>query len=168
MGLVSPILLLLESIKQCYRGCNTLLRLSSKVIGWTIRRCTDNVLQHKRGHGTSVINRPGAKTPGNVGIGSKAAQSRFVMLKFGQPVFDIVLVIWVDNFRTLPRLSSQKGYRACQGNSLLEPRSGVLQPMHVTVLTANFISPPIVGVAICIVRVWSPATVFSMMLSSKV
>jgi hypothetical protein len=31
--------------------------------------------------------------------------------------------------------------------------SGVLQPKQVTVLTANFISPPIVGVAMLIVRV---------------
>lgn len=34
----------------------------------------------------------------------------------------------------------------------------VLHPRHVTVLTANFMRPPIVGVAICMERVWSPAT----------
>jgi len=35
---------------------------------------------------------------------------------------------------------------------------GVLQPKQVTVFIANFIKPPIVGVAIWIVRVCSPAT----------
>jgi hypothetical protein len=35
--------------------------------------------------------------------------------------------------------------------------SGVLQPRHVTVRTANFMRPPIVGVAMLIVRVCSPA-----------
>lgn len=39
---------------------------------------------------------------------------------------------------------------------LLAVFNGVLHPKHVTVLTANFISPPIVGVAIEIVRVCSP------------
>ena len=34
----------------------------------------------------------------------------------------------------------------------------VLQPKQVLVFTANFISPPTVGVAICIVLVWSPDT----------
>jgi len=39
------------------------------------------------------------------------------------------------------------------------PLSGVLQLRQVTVLTANFIKPPTVGVAMEIVLVWSPATV---------
>jgi hypothetical protein len=36
--------------------------------------------------------------------------------------------------------------------------STVLHPRHVVVLTANFIRPPTVGVAICIVLVCSPET----------
>lgn len=35
---------------------------------------------------------------------------------------------------------------------------GVLHPKQVAVFTANFISPPTVGVAIWIARVWSPLT----------
>jgi hypothetical protein len=42
--------------------------------------------------------------------------------------------------------------------TLLLDRRGVLQLRHVTVLTANFINPPTVGVAIWIVLVWSPDT----------
>lgn len=42
--------------------------------------------------------------------------------------------------------------------TLLFARKGVLHPKQVTVLTANFIKPPTVGVAICIVLVWSPET----------
>ena len=41
----------------------------------------------------------------------------------------------------------------------LFPFKGVLQPKQVTVFTANFIKPPTVGVAIWIVRVWSPDTI---------
>jgi hypothetical protein len=43
--------------------------------------------------------------------------------------------------------------------TLLFARSGVLHPKHVTVFTANFISPPTVGVAIWIVLVCSPDTI---------
>ena len=42
---------------------------------------------------------------------------------------------------------------------LLLARKGVLQPMHVTVFTANFMSPPTVGVAIWMLLVWPPDTV---------
>lgn len=42
--------------------------------------------------------------------------------------------------------------------TLLVARRGVLHPKQVMVFTANFMSPPTVGVAICIVRVWSPDT----------
>jgi hypothetical protein len=42
--------------------------------------------------------------------------------------------------------------------TLLAARKGVLHPKQVIVFTANFMSPPTVGVAICIVRVWSPDT----------
>lgn len=41
---------------------------------------------------------------------------------------------------------------------LLVGLRGVLHPRHVAVFTANFIRPPTEGVAICIVRVWSPDT----------
>jgi len=43
--------------------------------------------------------------------------------------------------------------------TLLVARRGVLHPKQVIVFTANFMSPPTVGVAICIVRVWSPDTI---------
>jgi len=36
--------------------------------------------------------------------------------------------------------------------------NAVLHPKQVLVFTANFINPPTVGVAICIVLVWSPDT----------
>ena len=43
--------------------------------------------------------------------------------------------------------------------TLLFARRGVLHPKHVTVFTANFMSPPTVGVAIWIVLVCSPETI---------
>ena len=43
--------------------------------------------------------------------------------------------------------------------TLLFARSGVLHPKHVTVFTANFMSPPTVGVAIWMVLVCSPDTI---------
>jgi hypothetical protein len=42
--------------------------------------------------------------------------------------------------------------------TLLLGRSAVLQPRHVTVFTANFMSPPTVGVAIEMARVCPPDT----------
>lgn len=53
---------------------------------------------------------------------------------------------------------SQNGHQGVLG-TLLFARSAVLQPRQVTVLTANFMRPPTVGVAICIDLVWSPDTV---------
>jgi len=40
--------------------------------------------------------------------------------------------------------------------------NAVLHPKQVLVFTANFINPPTVGVAICIVLVWSPDTATDM------
>lgn len=69
-----------------------------------------------------------------------------------------ILPTWADNSDTqhhLPKGAVGKSVFDCANdlNIPLFVLSGVLQPKHVTVLTANFINPPIVGVAICTVLV---------------
>jgi hypothetical protein len=59
------------------------------------------------------------------------------------------------NYRRLPHLSGDEDDLVLYGRrkryallTLLFSRRGVLRPKHVTVFTANFMSPPTVGVAI--------------------
>lgn len=63
----------------------------------------------------------------------------------------------VITYRPIYNACSARAYQTNKVTSLLGTLllgfSCVLQPMHVTVFTANFIRPPTVGVAICIVLV---------------
>ena len=61
--------------------------------------------------------------------------------------FDIQLPLW--------KVLNQPEFRPAENthNIPLFVFNGVLHPKHVTVFTANFIRPPIVGVAICTVLV---------------
>lgn len=57
-----------------------------------------------------------------------------------------------------PLLSLPSFHGRCSPGTLFVGFSPVLHPKQVLVFTANFISPPTVGVAIWIVLVWSPDT----------
>jgi hypothetical protein len=58
------------------------------------------------------------------------------------------------------------GYSAKRSSVYIPPLGrGVLHPIHVAVLTVNFIRPPMVGVEIFTVRVCSPATIIGSQVS---
>jgi len=109
---------------------------------------------------------PGEAILDTFGIGSTTEQNRSAVPKSVQPdtiSYDTGLLLtcfWYSS-GSLGRQFSHTAASAelvsivnvRRSDILLKPRSGVLQPMQVTVFTANFINPPIVGVAICIVRV---------------
>jgi hypothetical protein len=109
---------------------------------------------------------PGAKNPDNVGIESIILKSALEALMSWSLVFGKVLQDVDGSYGTLHHLVKTVHMRAHLRSrrnytllTLLFALRGVLHPMHVTVLTANFIKPPTVGVAICILLVCPPDTV---------
>lgn len=93
--------------------------------------------------------------------------SKIIIIKMNSYLFLIELIdsgtaiiadcaICQETSMTSCSIRGTKGYAP---PTLLFARSGVLHPKHVTVFTANFMSPPTVGVAIWMVLVCSPDTI---------
>jgi len=104
-----------------------------------------------------------AGSPDIVDIASKAVRTALVGRTHWSLVSGIILPALACNFYKPLHLQSVSICSEVQRNKdillmLLFAFNGVLQPKQVTVFTANFIRPPTVGVAIEIVRVWSPDT----------
>lgn len=112
-----------------------------------------------------VDNQPGARTPDNVGIASTILRSALEVLMNLSLVSGTVLLIVADSCCTLRHLRTQFVRRKKNIEReyllliLLFALNGVLQPIHVTVFTANFMSPPTVGVAIWMLLVCPPDTI---------